>query len=192
MWSQNYVGRLSALSRDINERIKESLNRKDQFGIICGNNCYHFSGIEGQMYLLWAEHVNIKEHNRSEARVESNIPVLVETNGQMSIRNVFVFLEKHDNPLNITNVKLELQPELWCCDMDPRNIVTTSIHTVSNKEANAIVKAKVPDSLRFLKDEEQPFHSGWTSDKEEEQEVIELQIDSARVRDYDLKIEELK
>lgn len=193
--SQHYIGRLSALSRDINERIKESPNRDDiLFGMVCGSQYYTFNGIQGKMYLFWAD-VNITKLTNNERKIISDIPIVIETNGQMSVRNVFLFLENYKEPLDISQIQLHHSPELYVCDMDPRHVITTTIPTLPEDEVDKLVKCKVQDTLKLITEEEMPFKTGWTNDQEkEEDEIIELQVDSSRVRNYDFKtdcVEEL-
>lgn len=191
LWTQNYYGRPPYLSKTINERINESLNKDaPQFCLVCNKQYLLFEKIVGKIYLFFAEEINISEYTKKEKVTKKNVPIIVETNGQMSVRNIFIVPESDEKnyPLNIENVTILLQPgdDYYCCDIDPRHDKNPVIETKTETEVNTIIRQVVQANIKLLDDSEIPFGGGLTSDNEDNEE-LEITIDSSRVRRFNYK-----
>lgn len=162
---QGYIGNLPALSKLINDYVGASSKEPEnpQLVITCASWFVRFYNITGKVYLFWAEIVNIQHHNNELKATHRNIPVLVETNGQMSVRNVYVFdcEKKQENPLTLADVTLiyEPSPGMFCCDADPRNGEEDAMtKTLDKISVDYIVGySRVTSNVSKLKDEEGPF-----------------------------------
>jgi len=132
------VGDLSALSREINDRIKES-NRdggKSQIIITSGDKFYRFTGNSGTLYLIWAERINQITVNNQERLIAEDIPLLVELDRKWKYRSFFVFGNKEVTSLADVQQFEPIQYPIFCCETDPREELVRRVHTVSNSQAD--------------------------------------------------------
>lgn len=140
-----YYGNLSFLSQTINQW------RDPNVVVTCKDYFYRFHGIEGNVYLFWAKELQEQQHENLVGEIKTMVPILVETNMQMSIRNVYVFGNEY--PLTPKNVMLMFNPsiEYFCCEERP------------SEQKKQVPKAKlikkIFDKEKFkLKDEDAPFY----------------------------------
>lgn len=166
LWTTGY---LVDLSKEINQRLSESARDGLQLAITCQDKIYRFHGILGPIYLLWAERINLQTLIREDNIIREFVPILTETNGQYSTRNVFIFGNKEIT--NLKDVKLldPIQEIIYCCETDPRKETIKQIPTLSNNEADQITKDLVVRSLVNLDNERTPFES--------EEEVLMIDTD---------------
>lgn len=163
---QGYIGNLPALSKLLNDYVATSSKEPEnaQLVITCGSWFVRFYNITGKVYLFWAEVINTQHHNLELKATHKNVPVLIETNGQMSVRNVYVFGcdKKHDNPLTLADVTLifEPWPGMFCCDADSRIHIKQEIKTLDKISVDYLVGyTRVTSNVSQLRDEEGPFEN---------------------------------
>jgi hypothetical protein len=161
-----YIGNLPALSKLINDYLGASSKEpgNPQLVITCASWFVRFYNITGKVYLFWAEIVNTQHHNNDLKATHRNVPVLLETNGQMSVRNVYVFdcEKKQENPLTLADVTLifEPSPGMFCCDGDTRSARGAGPKTLDKISVNYVVGySMVTSNVSKLKDEECPFET---------------------------------
>lgn len=90
-WSRS----LANLNKDINQRFKASLDYTEQggrtkFAVAYGAHVYVCTGITGNIYLLWAAHVNRTNHGNVPNTLYHDVPVVVNTNGRGSIIGLYI------------------------------------------------------------------------------------------------------
>lgn len=160
------TGTLNELSKSINARICESARQGLQLAITSKNKIYRFHNILGPIYLVWAERMNVQTQMRCDNVIKTHVPILIETNGQWSTRNVFIF--DNETITKLSDVKLldPIHTNIYCCETDPRKETIRKISTISNNEAEQITNDLVVRSLVDLKNERDPFT--------EEEELLSL------------------
>lgn len=163
------TGNLIDLSKEINQRLSESAREGLQLAVTCQNNIYRFHGILGPVYLLWAERINLQTLIREDNIIREFVPILTETNGQYSTRNVFIFGNKEVTSLKDVKLLDPIKEIVYCCETDPRKETIKQIPTLSNVEADQITKDLVVRSLVNLDNERTPFES--------EEEVLMIDTD---------------
>jgi hypothetical protein len=163
-----FTSKSNVLSKEINQRIQEE--RGDKCILIAyAEKIYQIINIKGPIYFLWAERINLQTVNQQENLIEEFIPILIETNGQFTKRNVFLI--PSGELLNNKDVSIiqPIQYSLYCCETDNRKDVQLKIHTLSNSQADMITKDPVARTLVTMDREEVPFT---TSDEEGELKII--------------------
>ena len=158
----------NVVSKEINKRLQEQ--RGDKCILIAyGDRIYQIINIKGPIYFLWAERINLQTVNQQENLIEEFVPILIETNGQFTKRNVFLI--PSGELLNNKDVSIiqPIQYSLYCCETDNRKDAQLKIHTLSNSQADMITKDPVARTLVTMDREEMPFT---TSDEEVELKII--------------------
>jgi hypothetical protein len=162
---QGYIGNLPALSKLVNDYVATSSKEpgNPQLVITCASWFVRFYNITGKVYLFWAEVINTQHHNLEIKATHHNVPVLIETNGQMSVRNVYVFdcEKRQETPLTLADVTLMFEPwsGMFCCDADSR-ISTQNIKTLDKISVDYLVGySRVTYNVSKLRDEEAPFEN---------------------------------
>lgn len=90
-----WSGSLANLNKEINRRFKASLDYTEQggrikFAVAYGAHVYVCTGIAGNIYLLWAAHVNRTNHGNVPNTLYHDVPVIVNTNGRGSIIGLYI------------------------------------------------------------------------------------------------------
>lgn len=181
LWTAQYSSS-KHLSLEINKRIQESSRESLMIAIASGENYYCFQGFVGNLYLIWAERVSLQTINHQENDIGENIPILIETNGQMRYRSVFIMDEDCAN-MKVTPIKDiswfdPFHDEIFCCETDIRKEVTSIVPTVSNSYADQVTRDPVVRSIVSLDEDPVPFSDGG--------EDIHMEIDSARQLNYEI------
>lgn len=149
------TGDLSALSFEINNRIKESGRDKAQIIVTSGNKFYRFHGNIGNIYLVWAERINQMTPDNQERPIAEDIPLLIELDRKWGYRSFFVFGNKEVTPLGDVQHYDPYQYPIFCCENDPREDEVKRVTTVSNSVADqATSELVVVDALSGV---EAPF-----------------------------------
>jgi hypothetical protein len=158
LWTQSYLGHLNTFSKELNERIQKSNRDHLEIRISSGDYYYKFTGFVGNLYLWWGEKVNIERINRLQNEVIENVPILVETNGQMSLRSLFIF--GLNVLVNLEDVVLNepIMYPLYCCETDFRNNNQKVIPTMTQQLVNQVVDDPVLKHLRELPEDDLPFN----------------------------------
>lgn len=178
LWVQTYS--LNGLSVEINKRLGESSRDGLSMAVTMGNKIIRFKGFVGNLYLVWAERVSQETINRQENRIGENVPILIETNGQMRYRNVFIFDEgQMTQPTPIKDIQWfdPFHSELFCCEADIRQFQPRLVATVSNDYADQVTRDPVVRSIINLDNEPPPFS--------QDENDLHLQVDSGRSLNYD-------
>lgn len=161
LWTKSYLGHIMSFSREINDRLDKSNRAEKGPPLVVTSNVsfYTFDNILGKIYLLWASRVNISTQYESLRQIYENVPVLVETNGKMCIRNIFLFNELQ--PINVKNVEIimPINTFLFCCESDPRRHQEEdgdllNIVMLNEKDTEEFTEECVDDSLRTITEEE--------------------------------------
>lgn len=157
LWTKSYLGNLNQFSRELNDRIQKS--NRDHLSVIItsGNHLYQFQGFVGNLYLWWAETINIERVNQIQNEILRNVPVLVETNGQMNCRSLFIFKESLLVNLNDATFFEPIDNNLYCCETDPRKNEIKPINTLSNEHANQMAENLVLRRIKELPGDELPY-----------------------------------
>jgi hypothetical protein len=174
---------LNVLWKTINDRIKESVSMDQlHFIVSCGDRLYKFRGFTGTIYILWAERINLQTINiGQENDIAEYAPILVEMNGQMDFRNIFLLSE--GKLLNRKDVDI-IEPgdfDMWSCDTDPRQDNIKVVPTISNEMADQITRDRVVRSLIRLEKKDTPFSSTTEDD------VLALVQSSSRIMGFNIE-----
>lgn len=164
LWTKDYLGNINSMSKQINERIQQS-NRTDPskplLSISCADHFYNFYNFKGNMYLFWAEILNITCVLNNDVKIITHIPFLLETNGFMNFSNCFIFPDDHIIP--IVDIKQFLDKssyDVFCCESDPRNNkIKTKVKTMTTSTAYEITNNLVHDDINDLNDDDLPFEN---------------------------------
>lgn len=160
LWTKSYLGHIMAFSREINERLDKCNRAEKGPPLVVTSNVsfYAFDNILGKIYLLWANRVNISTQYESLRQIYENVPVVVETNGKMCIRNIFLFNELQ--PINVKNVEIimPINTFLFCCESDPRQQQQdedlVNIVMLNEKDTEEFTEECVDESLRTITEDE--------------------------------------
>lgn len=177
LWVQQYTQ--NGLSMEINRRIRDSARDGIMLAITTGNEILAFKGFTGNIYLFWAERASQQTINRQENLIGKNIPMLIETNGQMGYRNVYIFDPEQRHYLTPLKDIMWFDPisnDLFCCENDTRKEDIRIVPTVSNSYADQITTDPVVRTLIALDQEPTPYQS----DADEGM----LMVDSGRLINY--------
>jgi hypothetical protein len=174
---------LSSLSKEINLRIQES--RRESLSIIVTfkDALFKFKGITGNIYLIWAERLNLQTIGRVPNHKEEFCPVLIETNAQQAYRNIYIFSQRQLVDLKDIDVKEPIGDTLFCCDSDPRKEVYKVIPTLSKERTDQIVNDIVVKRLVELKQEDVPFSSESSTDVDE----LTLTLSTSRMMGFKIE-----
>jgi hypothetical protein len=157
LWTKSYLGHLNQFSTELNDRIQKCNRDNLSIWVSCGNGFFEFQKFVGNIYLFWAETVNIQSVNQFQNVILKDVPLIIETNGQMSNRSLFVFQEENGIIINLQDVNLQEPIGIYCCDTDFRRDTQKMIVTLSDRKANQIVEDLVLRRLRELSEDELPF-----------------------------------
>jgi hypothetical protein len=132
------TGDLSALSYEINARIKESLVEppKSQLVVTSGDTFYRFHGNIGTLYLVWAERLNQITVNNQNRQIAEDIPLLIELDRKWGYRSFFIFGNSEVTALGDIQKYEPFHYPIFCCETDPREEVVRKIDTVNNSHAD--------------------------------------------------------
>jgi len=178
LWTLQYSS-CKTLSTEINRRLQESSRQDLLVAIACGSHYFCFRGFVGNLYLVWAERVSQQTINQHENDIGEHMPILIETNGQMRYRSVYLF----NGDTRVTAVR-DIQwfdpfhDEIFCCETDMRREVREIVPTVSNSYADQVTRDPVVRSIVSLDEDRPPFSS---------EEDMVLEVDSGRQLDYQLR-----
>ena len=150
LWVNSYLGHLNDMSKDINERIRQSNRENLGISVTSGDYFYRFTEFVGNIYLFWCKRVNIESSSNADNLQIENVPVIIETNGQMSIRNIFLFGE--NKCLNVDLCTLYVKPkyEIFCCETDARKDNFKIHKTFNDKSVDQITKDLVVKSFKTI------------------------------------------
>lgn len=153
LWTKSYLGHLNTFSTELNSRI----GRSQEIRISSGDKYYKFVGFVGNLYLWWGEKVNIERINHLQNEIMENVPLLVETNGEMSVRSVYLF--GLNEIVNLEDVILNepIMYPLYCCETDFRKNNHKTIRTVTDKLVDQRIEDTVLRRLKELPEDELPF-----------------------------------
>jgi hypothetical protein len=151
------TGNLNDLSKEINHRLAESAREGLQLAITSGNDIYRFHNILGPIYLVWAERINIQTMIRQENIIKHYVPILIETNGQWSTRNIFIFGDDSITKLCDVTTLDPIHYNIYCCETDPRKETIRQIPTISQDEAKQMTMDLVVRTVINLDQEPPPF-----------------------------------
>ncbi len=179
LWTVQYTS-CKALNTEINRRLQESSRQDLIMAVACGDTFYCFRGFVGNLYLIWAERVSQQTINKHENDIGENIPVLIETNGQMRYRSVFIFLSGETRATAMRDLQWfdPFLDEIFCCETDVRADRRELVPTVSNSFADQVTRDPVVRSIVSLDDDRPPFS------EEDDGELMD--VDSSRQLNYEL------
>lgn len=191
------------LSKEINTRLKESLNGETvKLAIVYKTRIYRVRDIYGTCYMLWSERINCETMNQKQNQIAEKVPVFFELNGEHTIRNVIPLLPdlvKNDAgrlrlyPIVTSSTSLIVPTDvvLFSCEVDARKDHQRTIETISGREADAISKDPAVRTLvRGLNGEDIPSELEdetvdsvvvGSSTQEEEEILIEIEPQTPRV-----------
>lgn len=158
------------LQKEINRRLTDSRTTKHLvMGVACQKTLFVFERVEGTVYLVWASAVNRVTVNHQEAKVAENVPLLVEMDKFGKYRSLFMF--PHDSDYEERDTQMQclriadctmLEPHrynLFCMEADPRVDDKPFITTMSEEEADKIVRQPVDRLMISVDMEAKPFPS---------------------------------
>lgn len=171
-----WSGSLARLNKEVNRRFKASLDYTEQggrtkFAVAYGSHVYVCNGIAGNIYLIWAAHVNRTNHGNVPNTLYHDVPVIVNTNGRGSIIGLYiipaivreewdlvrvpitadspVFMMAKDADLFVCEVRDDLRPliaaENGTTGADPVVLASTGQCLATRKEALARILARTPN-----------------------------------------------
>jgi hypothetical protein len=177
LWTLQYSS-CKTLSTEMNRRLQESSREDLLIAIACGNEYICFRGFVGNLYLVWAERISQQTINQHENDIGENVPILIETNGQMRYRSVYIFNTGH----RVTAVR-DIQwfdpfhDEIFCCETDIRKEVLEIVPTVANSYADQVTRDPVVRSIVALDEDPAPFSS---------EDELKMEVDSSRQLNYEI------
>lgn len=165
-----YKKNISKLEKEINQRIKDSLNDTDLYGklkfvVCCGETVYRIWNVSN-CYIFWAQYIKKLNQNNVKAFIYENVPILIKTNGYLKIQQVYFF--KNENTILYKNATCNfpvqnLKSKYFCCEADPRKTTTSTLTTYSTKVAldktTTMIMENAPSSSDLDEEEELPFSS---------------------------------
>lgn len=161
----------AALQKEINARLNESHKTKNLWclGVTCRGIIYRFQGMQGNLYLLWAERVNQQTINNQINPIREEVPLIVEMDGSGMYQSVFLFPPTDNDPsidIRMPHVNAAdctfLEPYragLFCMETDTREDTIPQILVHSGSEADKITKEEVNRDLLSVENEQIPFPS---------------------------------
>lgn len=178
LWTVQYTSS-KALNTEINRRLQESSRQDLLMAIASGDTFYRFQSFVGNLYLIWAERVSQQTINKHENDIGEHVPVLIETNGQMRYRSVFIFKGGEMRATAVRDVQWfdPFHDELFCCETDMRAERRELVPTVSNSFADQVTRDPVVRSIVALDEDRPPFSEG--------EDDLMMEVDSSRQLEYD-------
>jgi hypothetical protein len=148
--------RITSLTNDINERLRLSQN---VLYVATGDQLYSIQGVIGRLYLVWAECIQQRTINQQLPRIEENVPLFIETNGEYEYRSIYVL--QSIECINSKNCKIlePFQESLFCLEVNPQKESFKKIDTLSNSKADEITRTAVSRELVTMDVEDPPFPS---------------------------------
>jgi len=151
LWVNSYLGGLNNMSNEINARIKSSNRDGVCITVTSGDTFYNFVKFVGNLYLFWCVSVNKESDNNKPNTIFANIPVLIETNGQMKIRNIYLFGVGKLN-IKLCTIFPNQRHNLFCCETDCRKDFTKTVNTYDTDHVTQITSDLVVRSVKVLED----------------------------------------
>ena len=169
----NQYGTLAKLNNEINDRLCASLMTTDKaadlrLAVVCGNQVYRMTGLQGTVFLYWAEKINRTTINQIKNTVDQCVPMLFEMDGSMRGRS-FCIIQPSVSEDEIFNGYLESIPYVKCEFVFPRgqNFFTYEmrpevdkrkhVRTMSREDVMKRVERQIEHSRGSVDDEELPF-----------------------------------
>jgi len=167
---------LESFNRDLNARLRESLEFTDGIGTtklaVCfGNHAFACLGITGTVYVLWAKHISFTNQSNVASIIHSNVPIVVNMDGRMMTKGIFILKAKlngthSDDELSripITKDSPELlfplYRDIFVCENRMPRAKPKRIKTLSLKSALARVLSPDKASTASASQEVNPFAS---------------------------------
>jgi hypothetical protein len=173
------TGNLQTLSKEINERLRQSSREGLQLAVTSRDKFYRFKNVVGTVYLVWAERINMQTLNNQENTILESVPMLIELNGQYGSRNIFVFGNTELTRLHDVQLIHPFEYPIFCCEVDNRKEQVRVVSTLSNVQADLITKDPVVRTLQ-LHQEPAPF----TTDNEDDLVLMPV---TAKATNYTIK-----
>ena len=169
----NQYSSLAKLNNEINDRLCASLVFTDKahdlrLAVICGNQLYRMIGLQGTVFLYWAEKINRTTINQIKNTVDQFVPLLFEMDGSMRGRS-FCILQPFVSQDEMCNGYLESIPYVKCEFTFPRNQnfftyetkpeedIRKHVRTMSREQVMKRVEREIEHSRGSVDDEELPF-----------------------------------
>lgn len=172
--SDSYFKR-NSFNRELNKRLRDSLDRTDEGGdirvAVCyGEHCFLCSGLTGTIYVLWASRV--LSVSNGVPTPHTNQPFIFNLDGKGVTKGLFMLPPKvaDDAPL-LRMPMTELSPTYhfkmsdppFVCEVRAPSKPPRSLHTMSHRRVNAIMS----DTTRKQGVAARAYHVDMTTDNEE-------------------------
>lgn len=86
---------LNSFNKELNERLRNSLNFSDGVGttrlVVCyGNHAYICQGIQGTVYIVYASYITVTNHSSVANVMHQGVPLIINKDGAMAYKHIFI------------------------------------------------------------------------------------------------------
>ncbi len=187
---------LSSFNKDINEAFTDSLDKTDlcnsiKFAVCYGKHVFVCAGITGVIQIVWASHVNRTNAGNVANTIYTNVPLILNMDGTARVKGLYILKPLvHDEsdldriPITATSPTFMYDKDhaLFVCEVRTERPKPVGLHTVSRKEALAMVSATTKP-INVTRGEVNPFAA--SIDMEEDIEVSSDSFGQGRGSDVD-------
>jgi hypothetical protein len=165
---------LESFNKSINAHLKESLDQTDTYGslklvVAYGDHLFRCETITGNVYIMWATHINKTNVGRQTNCIFHNVPVLINTDGAGRVVGIFIFKKRIRDAADLARVPItkksprilcERRMPLYVCDRRDNVVVapqSANVAFLKEDEALSIVTRETHGFSKVAKEEKNNF-----------------------------------